>query len=49
MGSDAIAMSIIHLEGQDGETVVARAKDTSTMKANVHAIFNGMNIINQGK
>lgn len=47
LGSDAIAMSIIHLEGLNGETVIARAKDTSTMKANVHAIFNGLNIINK--
>ena len=46
LGSEAIAMTIIHLEGQNGETIIARAKDTSTMKANVHAIFNGLNIIN---
>ncbi len=46
LGSEAIAMSIIHLEGKNGETIVARAKDTSTMKANVNAIFNGLNIIN---
>ena len=45
LGSEAIAMSIIHLEGSNGETVIARAKDSSTMKANVHAIFNGLNII----
>lgn len=47
LGSAAIAMSIIHLEGLNGEAVIARAKDTSTMKANVHAIFNGLNIINK--
>ena len=47
LGSDAIAMSIIHLEGKNGETIIARAKDTSTAKANVHAIFNGLNIINR--
>ncbi len=46
LGSEAIAMSIIHLEGKNGETVIARAKDTSTARANVHAIFNGINIIN---
>lgn len=46
LGSDAIAMTVIHLEGANGEVVIARAKDTSTMKANVHAIFNGLNIIN---
>ena len=45
MGSEAVAMTIIHLEGLNGEPIVARATDTSTMKANVKAIFNGLNII----
>lgn len=44
-GVSAEAMTIIHLEGKNKETVVCRGRDTSTAKANVKAVFNGLNII----
>jgi 2-isopropylmalate synthase len=45
MGSGASAMSVIHLEDRKGTEIIARAKDENTAKANVKAIFNGLNII----
>lgn len=44
-GVKADAMSVIHFGTADGKTVVARAMDNSTAKANVKAIFNGLNLL----
>lgn len=44
-GSGAEAMTVIHFESLDGRTVIARGKDKSTLKANVKAIFNGLNLM----
>ena len=38
-------MTVIVLETNDGKSVTCRGKDPSTAKANVKAIFNGLNII----
>ncbi len=46
-GVSADAMSIIHFEDKNGDTIVCRGKDHSTTKANVKAIFNGLNLINK--
>ena len=46
-GSGAEAMTVIHFETPDGETIVARGKDKNTLNANVKAIFNGINLINK--
>ncbi len=52
MGSDASAMSIMYFKTPSGRTIISRACDESTVKANIKAIFNGLNIIetfyNQG-
>lgn len=45
MGSGASAMTIIHFENEEGQTIIARGKDESTLKANVKAIFNGLNLL----
>ncbi len=45
-GSGATAMTVIHFEDFEGKTIVARGKDESTSKANVKAIFNGLNLMN---
>jgi len=45
MGSDAQAMSIMFFKANDGQTIISRACDESTVKANIKAIFNGLNII----
>lgn len=45
MGVSAEAATVIQLLGAEGETVTCRGKDSSTAKANVKAIFNGLNII----
>lgn len=47
LGSEATAMSVIEFEGPSGESIIARAKDSSTAKANVKAVFNGLNIISK--
>ena len=44
-GSGAAAMTVIHFEDLEGNTVLARGKDESTLKANVKAIFNGLNLM----
>ncbi|MDD3149195.1 MAG: alpha-isopropylmalate synthase regulatory domain-containing protein [Candidatus Gastranaerophilales bacterium] len=46
-GVDADAMTIIHFETPDKQVVVCRGKDNSTAKANVKAVFNGLNLIEQ--
>ena len=45
-GSGATAMTVIHFEDFEGKTIVARGKDESTSRANVKAIFNGLNLMN---
>ena len=45
-GSGATAMTVIHFEDFEGKTIIARGKDQSTSKANVKAIFNGLNLMN---
>ncbi len=45
MGSGATAMSIMHFKAPNGQTVISRGMDESTIKANIKAIFNGLNII----
>ena len=45
MGSGATAMSIMHFKTPNGDSVISRGLDESTVKANIKAIFNGLNII----
>jgi len=45
MGSNAVAMSVMHFVLDDGRTVISRARDENTSVANVKAIINGLNII----
>lgn len=45
MGSDATAMTIMHFETPNGQRVISRGCDESTVKANLKAIFNGLNIM----
>ncbi len=45
MGSDASAMSIMYFKTPSGQTIISRACDESTVQANIKAIFNGLNII----
>jgi 2-isopropylmalate synthase len=44
-GVSADAMTVIHLAAETGETIICRGKDPSTAKANVKAIFNGLNLV----
>ena len=44
-GSGAVAMTVIHFEDKAGNVIVSRAKDESTINANVKAIFNGLNLL----
>lgn len=46
-GSGAVAMTVIHFEDLEGRIILARGKDESTLKANVKAIFNGLNLMNK--
>ncbi len=45
LGSGANAMSVIHIEGDDGSKVIGRAIHKNTAVANVKAIFNAYNLI----
>ncbi len=45
LSAGAIAMTIIHFETPDKQTIISRGRDESTIKANVKAIFNGLNLI----
>lgn len=47
MGSSARAMSVIHFENEAGETIIARAMDENTARANVKAIFNCLNLMHR--
>ena len=49
MGSDASAMTIMQFKAPNGQTVISRGCDESTVKANIKAIFNGLNIIENMK
>jgi len=44
-GAESDAMTTIHLETPEGKQIICRGKDPSTAKANVKAIFNGLNLI----
>lgn len=44
-GVQADAMTTIHLQSPEGKAVICRGKDPSTAKANVKAIFNGLNLL----
>jgi len=46
-GVKADAMSIIHFGDNKEKAIVARAMDNSTARANVKAIFNGLNLLNK--
>lgn len=46
-GSGAVAMTVIHFENLEGQLIIARGKDESTLKANVKAIFNGLNLMSK--
>ncbi len=45
LGSGAIAMSVIHIEGNNGANIIGRAIHKNTAVANVKAIFNAYNLI----
>ena len=45
--SGATAMSIIQFEKPDGSLILCRGKSRSTARANVKAVFNGLNLIAQ--
>ena len=45
LGSGAVAMTVMHFEDKNGRTIISRGKDESTAKANVKAIFNGLNLV----
>lgn len=47
LGAGATAMTVIKLEAPNGKVIIARGRDESTAKANVKAIFNGLNIISK--
>lgn len=47
LGAGATAMTVIKFTLPNGKTVIARGKDESTSKANVKAVFNGINIISK--
>ena len=45
MGSGATAMSIMHFRTPNGLQIISRGRDENTVKANLKAIFNGLNIM----
>lgn len=49
MGSDAVGMTIMYFKAPDGKTVISRGCDENTFIANIKAIFNGLNIIENEK
>lgn len=46
-GSNAMAMSVMYFKAPNGKTIISRGTDESTVKANIKAIFNGLNIMEQ--
>ena len=49
MGSDALGMTIMYFKSPDGNTIISRGCDENTFTANIKAIFNGLNIIENMK
>ena len=49
MGSDASAMTIMYFKVPSGQTIVSRGCDENTFMANIKAIFNGFNIMDNMK
>ncbi|MBQ9246151.1 2-isopropylmalate synthase [bacterium] len=49
MGSDAIGMTIMYFKAPNGTTIISRGCDENTFMANMKAIFNGLNIIENMK
>ena len=49
MGSDAIGMTIMYFKVPSGQTIVSRGCDENTFMANIKAIFNGFNIMDNMK
>ena len=47
MGSDAIGMTIMYFKDKDGQTFISRGCDENTFTANIKAIFNGLNILEE--
>lgn len=47
IGSDAEGMTIMYFKTPEGRTVVSRGCDKNTFTANIKAIFNGLNILEQ--
>ena len=48
-GVSADAMTVIKLEASNGAVVTCRGLHTSTAQANIIALFNGLNLIEQQK
>lgn len=49
MGSDALGMTIMYFKSTDGKTIISRGCDENTFIANIKAIFNGLNLIENEK
>ncbi len=49
MGSDAVGMTIMYFKAPNGKTIISRGCDENTFIANIKAIFNGLNIIENEK
>ena len=49
IGSDAAGMTIMYFKAPDGRTVISRGCDENTFTANIKAVFNGLNILEELK
>ncbi len=49
MGSDATGMTIMYFNAPNGIAIISRGADENTFSANIKAIFNGLNIIDNMK
>ena len=49
VGSDAVGMTIMYFKAPNGSTIISRGCDENTFIANIKAIFNGLNIIENMK
>ena len=47
LGAGSTAMTVVHLEDENGKEIVGRARHSSTAIANIKAIFNALNIISK--
>ena len=47
LGAGSTAMTVVHLEDENGKEVIGRARHSSTAVANIKAIFNALNIISK--